>query len=118
MIQVTPHMRILLAVEPVDFRKGINGLSRVCRQELESDPFSGRMFVFGNRRRTAIKVLVYDGQGFWLSYKRLSKGRFHWWGSGSGHGSECLEAHQLQLLLWNGDPGQSRTAPLWRRISG
>ncbi len=116
MIQVTPHMRILLAVEPVDFRKGIDGLARVCRQELESDPFSGRMFVFGNRRRTAIKVLMYDGQGFWLSYKRLSKGRFNWWGSGSGDVSECLEAHQLQLLLWNGDPGQARTAPLWRRI--
>ncbi len=109
-------MRILLAVEPVDFRKGIDGLARVCRQELESDPFSGRMFVFSNRRRTAIKVLMYDGQGFWLSYKRLSKGRLHWWGSGSGHGSESLEAYQLQLLLWNGDPGQSRTAPLWRRI--
>ena len=116
MIQVTPHMRILLAVEPVDFRKGIDALSRVCRQELGSDPFSGRMFVFGNRRRTAIKVLVYDGQGFWLSYKRLSKGRFNWWGSGSGHGSESLEAHQLQLLLWNGDPGQACTAPFWRRI--
>lgn len=117
LIQVTAQMRILLAVAPVDFRKGIDGLARVCRQELESDPFSGRMFVFGNRRRTAIKVLMYDGQGFWLSYKRLSKGRFNWWGSGSGDDSESLEAHQLQLLLWNGDPGQARTAPLWRRIS-
>ena len=64
LIQVTAQMRILLAVDPVDFRKGIDGLARVCRQELESDPFSGRMFVFGNRRRTAIKVLMYDGQGF------------------------------------------------------
>ena len=118
MIQVTAQMRILLAVEPVDFRKGIDGLARICRRELASDPFSGRLFVFSNRRRTAIKVLVYDGQGFWLSYKRLSRGRFHWWGKGSKRGrSECLEASELQLLLWNGDPGQACTAPFWRRIA-
>jgi len=76
MIQVTPQMRILPAVEPTDFRKGTDGLARICRRELGSDPFSGRLFIFRNRRRTAIKILVYDGQGFWSSYKRLSRGRF------------------------------------------
>ena len=64
MIQLTPQMRILVAVEPPDFRRGIDGLARLCRQELASDPFSGTVFVFRNRRRTAIKILVYDGQGF------------------------------------------------------
>ncbi len=72
MIQITPQMRVLVAVEPADFRKGIDGLSRLCRIELESDPFSGAVFVFRNRRRTAVKVLVYDGQGFWLCQKYLS----------------------------------------------
>jgi len=66
MIQITPQMRILLAVEPADFRKGIDGLAQLCRQRLQADPLSGAMFVFSNRRRKALKILVYDGQGFWL----------------------------------------------------
>jgi hypothetical protein len=71
MIQVTPHMRVLVAVEPADFRKGIDGLAAVCRAVLRQDPFSGCVFVFANRRRRAIKILVYDGQGFWLCQKKL-----------------------------------------------
>ena len=79
MIQVTPQMRILVATEPADFRKGIDGLARLCKEELKRDPFGGGVFVFRNRRATAIKALVYDGQGFWLCHKRLSSGRFCWW---------------------------------------
>jgi transposase len=60
MIQLTPHMRILVAVEPADFRKGIDGLARVCKEQLRHDPFKGVVFVFRNRRATAVKVLVYD----------------------------------------------------------
>jgi len=63
MIQITPQMRILVAVEPADFRKGIDGLARLCRVELTEDPFSGTVFVFRNRRRTAIKALVFDSCG-------------------------------------------------------
>jgi transposase len=66
MIQTTVQMRIMVAVETVDFRNGIDGLARVCKQQLQADPFSGGLFVFRNRRRTAIKILAYDGQGFWL----------------------------------------------------
>ena len=60
MIQITPQMRILVAVESVDFRKGIDSLAELCRQKLEADPFSGYLFVFRSRRATSIKVLVYD----------------------------------------------------------
>lgn len=60
MIQVTPQMRVLVAVEPADFRCGIDGLARRCRTVLEADPFSGTVFVFRNRRKTGVKVLVYD----------------------------------------------------------
>ena len=60
MIQITPHMKILMAVEPVDFRKGIDGLAMLCRTILQSDPFSGHVFVFLNRTRTSIKILMYD----------------------------------------------------------
>ena len=68
MIQITPQMRILVATAAVDFRKGIDGLARLCRQELQADPFSGWMFVFRNRRATTLKVLVYDGQGFQCAF--------------------------------------------------
>jgi transposase len=116
MIQITPQMRILLAVEPIDFRKGIDGLVALCRQKLQSEPFEGALFVFSSRRRKSLKILVYDGQGFWLCQKRLSEGCFKWWPQQSGQASQMLDAHQLQLLLWNGDPTASKAAPMWRRI--
>ncbi|MBN1904961.1 MAG: IS66 family insertion sequence element accessory protein TnpB [Deltaproteobacteria bacterium] len=116
MIQLTPHMRIILAVEPADFRKGIDGLARICRSVLESDPFSGYLFVFMNKGKTAIKMLVYDGQGFWLFQKRLSSGRFLWWPNKKDNNSIRMLVHELQLLLWNGDPESTKTAPLWKKI--
>ncbi len=117
MIQVTPQMRILMAVEPADFRNGIDGLARRCRQVLESDPFSGHVFVFRNKSATSIKILVYDGQGFWLCQKRLSTGKFKWWPKADGDRKSPLAAHQLQMLIWNGDPNASKVAPMWRKIS-
>jgi len=116
MIQITPHMRILVAVEPVDFRKGIDGLAALCRHVLERDPLSGTLFVFCSRRRHALKCLIYDGQGYWLCQKRLSSGRYTGWPKAGTQGPLRLEAHQLHLLLWNGDPAQAATAPLWRRV--
>jgi transposase len=79
MIQITPQMRILVAVEPVDFRKGSDGRAALCRQVLASDPLGGTLFVFCSRRRHAIKFLTHDGQGFWLCQKRLSQGPFQHW---------------------------------------
>lgn len=117
MIQITPQMRVLVAVEPVDFRRGIDGLARVCRARLGADPLSGAVFVFGNRRRTSVKLLVYDGQGFWLCQKRLSQGRFGWWPSASGRGAS-LRAHELQVLLCGGDPSSTGAPPDWRRVNG
>jgi transposase len=117
MIQLTPHMTIKVAVEPVDFRKGIDGLAAVCRQVMASDPFSGQVFVFRNKRQTAIKILLYDGQGFGLLQKRLSKGRFTWWPEREGSSVEKLAAHELQLLLWNGDPRFGRVAAQWRELA-
>ncbi len=116
MIQITPQMRILLAVEPADLRKGIDGLAQLCRQQLQCDPFTGTLFVFRNRRAKAIKILMYDGQGFWLCQKRLSEGRFKWWPKNQQEGVFQMDTHQLQLLLWNGDPTSAQTAPMWRPI--
>lgn len=116
MIQITPHMRILLAIESVDFRKGIDGLAALCRQALRSDPLCGTLFVFRSRRGHAIKCLIYDGQGFWICQKRLSRGRFTGWPKSEASSSLRLDAHQLHLLLWNGDPTKAKAAPLWRPV--
>jgi len=116
-IQITPQMRLLLAVEPVDFRKGIDGLAACCRQALGTDPLAGALIVFRSRSRRALKILVYDGQGFWLCQKRLSQGRFQWWPQSGGQPARGLDPHELQLLLWNGNPTGAKTAPLWRRIA-
>ena len=115
MIQISPQMRILVAVEAQDFRKGIDGLARVCREALAADPFSGGLFVFRNRRQTALRILCYDGQGFWLAHKRLSRGRFRWWPT-SSTATTSLEAHQLQRLIVAGDPAALDAAPVWRRV--
>ena len=118
MIQVTPQMRIRVAVEPADFRKGIDGLARICREVLSSDPFSGSVFVFGNKSRKAVKILVYDGQGFWLCQKRLSKGRFPWWPRSVSAASRTLQAHQLAVLLSGGNPETAQGTRPWRRVDG
>jgi transposase len=116
MIQITPQMKILLCVESVDFRKGIDGLSGICRQTLKENPFSGCMFVFLNKGRTALKILCYDGQGFWLCQKRLSQGRFKWWPNRCQEQVLPLLVHEMTLLVWNGDPKSAKTAPMWKKV--
>lgn len=117
MLSLTPQMRILVAVEAIDFRNGIDGLAGICRNRFQKDPLSGCVFVFRNRRGTSLKVLVYDGQGFWLCQKRLSKGRFRWRPDRRDSGALTgMEARELQLLLWNGDPGRATLGPLWRKL--
>jgi transposase len=118
MIQITPHMRVLVAVEPVDFRKGIDGLCATCRQVLRSDPLTGTVFVFRSKRLTTVKLLVYDGQGFWLCQKRLSQGRFHWWPTSEQQPrTAALLAHELQVLLSAGDPSGTKAAQAWRPVA-
>lgn len=116
MIQLTPQLRILVAIQPVDFRKGIDGLSRVVQDTLAAEPFSGAVFVFRNRRATAIKVLVYDGQGFWLCQKRLSSGRFRHWPHSDDTATRKVAAHELSVLLVGGDFEAVKSHPLWRSV--
>src|ERR1041384_8562580 len=104
-IQITAQMRVLVAIEPVDGRKGIDSLARLCQEKLAEDPFSGCLFVFRSRSGTAIRLLTYDGQGYWLAQKRLSKGRFVWWPEGS-EPAKSLEAYEAQLLMAGGGGGR------------
>jgi len=113
MLQITPQMRILVAVEPVDGRKGIDSLARLCREKLSEDPFSGCVFLFRTRSGTALKMLCYDGQGYWLAQKRLSQGKYSWPKGASS--SLSIEAHQAYLLLAAGD-SSARGAPVWRSV--
>jgi transposase len=118
MIQVTARTRVLVAIEPVDFRRGIDGLARECRTTLAEDPFCGTLYVFRNRGRTAIKLLAYDGQGFWLCQKRLSSQRFRYWPTARDKVAAPLLAHELSVLLSAGDPSATKAAPQWRRVDG
>ena len=115
LIQITPQMRILVAIESIDGRKGIDSLAQLCREKLDADPFSGCLFIFRSRSAKSIRILAYDGQEFWLATKRLSKGRFRWWPTGR-EASQTLRAHQAQLLLAAGNP-ETEAAPLWRQVS-
>ncbi len=114
MIQITAQMRVLVAIEPVDGRKGIDSLVRLCQDKLAEDPFSGCVFVFRSRSGTAIRHLTY-GQGYWLAQKRLSKGRFVWWPEAS-EPTRTLEAYEAHLLMAAGDVSRVRAAPMWRRV--
>lgn len=115
LIQITPQLRILVAIEAIDGRKGIDSLAQLCREKLAADPFSGCLFIFRSRSGKAIRILTYDGQGFWMATKRLSKGRFKWWPTGN-EPARTLRAHQAQLLLAAGNP-DTEAAPVWRRVS-
>jgi transposase len=116
MLQLTPQSRIFLALQPVDFRKGLDGLAALCRQTLGENPSGGAVYVFRNRTGTTLKLLAYDGQGFWLCTKRLSQGRFHW-GPTAATPSTSLSARELSILLWNGNPDRAQWAPEWRSVT-
>jgi len=109
-------MRIFAAIEPADFRNGIDGLAAACRRKLQQDPMSGAAFVFRNRKGTSIKILLYDGRGYWLCQMRLSQGRFSWWPDGGEQAVRSLEAHQLHVLLAGGNADAARGAPVWRPV--
>lgn len=97
MIHLPQRARVFLVLGSTDMRKAINTLSILVEGTLRRDPFSGHLFVFCNRRRTLIKILYWDRNGFCLWQKRLEKHRFHW----PDKPDEVMEldARQLAFLL-------------------
>jgi len=117
MIQLVPQLRIFLAYQPVDFRKGIDGLVALCRRELGSDGMDGAVYVFRNRRGTALKILNFDGHGFWLCIRRFSRGRLQWWPTPEATTPvHQLLAHELSVLIYNGVPEKAAFASPWRPL--
>ena len=78
MLSFSGSLKVFVAVEPCDLRKGFNGLHGLVTEKLKEDPRHGSLFVFSNRRHTRIKILCWDGTGLWVLTKRLEKGTFSW----------------------------------------
>lgn len=131
MLQVTPLSIIFVATCHVDFRKGIDTLAAFCKNNLVIDPMNGALFLFYNKARTTIKILAYDGQGFTLFIKRLSKGTFQAnpnkglflnnsaqaKSSTNNHKDSVQICHKLlQLLINNGDPTTIKFSKDWRPL--
>lgn len=113
MISVSPKHRVFLAIEPIDFRCGIEAISRLCQRQFNQDPFLGHYYIFRNKRKTSIKLLYYDTQGFCLFQKRLSTGRFEHWPT-TNNPLVTLTSAQLQVLLSNGNPQETQESGPWR----
>ena len=97
MISASSHARVLVASKPVDFRKGLPGLSALVETVLQENPFAGDVFIFRSKRADRVKILVWDGTGMWLHYKRLEAGRFRW--PSPAEGVIRLSPSQLSVLL-------------------
>ena len=78
MISIPAGTRVLLAMRPVDFRKGAHGLAALAQEVLAEDPFSGAVIVYRSKRSDRVKILVWDGSGLVLIWKQLQQGSFRW----------------------------------------
>ena len=98
MLSLSPGIRYFLYRHPTDIRKSFDGLSGIVHNELAQNPLSGDVFIFLNKRRTHIKLLAFEGDGFALYYKRLERGAYEL-PVFSGDNGSVLTASQLQLIL-------------------
>jgi len=104
-LSLSPATRIFVALGPVDMRMSFNGLYAQVLTVMQQQPLSGHIFLFTNKLRNRVKVLVWDGSGLWICAKRLEKGTFGW---PTGEGASCcLRPEELQLLL-HGIEGKPR----------
>ena len=78
MLSFNGNLKVYVALEPCDMRKSFNGLSELARNTIKVDPTSGAAFLFTNKRRNLIKILYFDGTGYWCVAKRLERGTFSW----------------------------------------
>ena len=108
---ISTPTRILVARDPIDFRKGIAGLAAVCEVHLGEQPLDGSLFVFANRRRTGLKMLVWTYGGFLLLYKKLEKGCFRWPPLQADRGT--ITPAELAALMEGIDLSKARRLSRW-----
>ena len=117
MLPLPASVRIYVAAEPVDLRRGFDGLAATTRSLIRQDPLNGHLFVFLNRRRNRIKLLAWDRTGYLLIYKRLERGTFH---LSTQPAPGCrhveLDAGDLTLMLEGVDLRGARRHERWRRL--
>jgi transposase len=115
MLSFGPRTKVFVAAEPVDLRRGHDGLVRLAESVLASDPYSGHYFVFFGRRMDRIKILFWDRSGFVLYYKRLAKGRFRMPRANANGSSFELDGAELAMLLGGFDVRSARRGAAWQR---
>jgi transposase len=107
-------VRVYFAAAPVNLRKSFDGLSNEVRAVLAHDPLSGHVFVFLNRRRNQVKLLVWTRGGFTVVHKRLERGTFGFPAQVTSEAASVpIDAHELTMLLEGIDLGQARTKTRW-----
>ena len=114
MLTLPPSVRIYMAVEPVDLRRGHDGLAAIVRTQWQLDVYAGHLFVFLGRRRDRCKVLFFDRGGFVLYYKRLERGRFRAPTLAADGRTVEIDATALAMLLDGIDVGRVRRPEPWR----
>jgi transposase len=114
MLTLQRSVRIVLATEPVDMRRGHDGLCAIVRNQWRLDPFAGHLFVFLGKRADRVKCLFWDRGGFVLYYKRLERCRFKLPKVAPGATRIDLDAVQLSMLLDGIDFGRVRRPELWQ----
>lgn len=115
MFGLGPATKIYIAVEAIDMRKGFEGLHGLVRDRLGQDPLSGHLFLFTNKTRTRLKVLVWDGSGLWVCAKRLEKGRFRW--PQAEARSVAMRAEELAMLVNGLDLKQAQPRNWYRKTA-
>ena len=117
MFGLTTATRVFVAPGATDMRKGFNGLFGLVRDALQEDPLSGHLFLFANRDRTRIKILVWDGSGLWVCAKRLEQGRFAWPHAEEGDTRVTMRGEELTMLLSGIDLRQTKPRKWFRRVA-
>ena len=116
MLSLTGSLKIVVALEPCDMRKGFDGLYGMVAQRLQEDPPAGALYVFSNRHHTRLKMLYFDGTGLWLLTKRLERGTFSWPRSAEANASKLKLTPEALALLTDGvDLRGGRLRPWYER---
>ena len=111
-----PHgVRVFLCTQATDMRKSFDGLIAATKLVIGQDPLSGHLFVFANRGRTRLKILLWDGSGLWVMAKRLARGTFRWPTSTDSAASISMSTAELSMLLSGIDLAETKPRRWYRR---